>query len=48
MGKNDITRRGLLHNYTDIATLIKAQANTPTFIGNVKNKKLFHFKELVG
>lgn len=36
MGKNDITTKGLLHSYTDMGALIRAQASIPTFRGEVK------------
>lgn len=48
MGKNDITRRGLLHDRTDYEALIKAQANTPTFMGNVKKQKVISFQRVGG
>lgn len=40
MGKNDITIKGLLHSYTNYAALIRAHANTPTFMGEIKEQKI--------
>ena len=47
MGKNDITTKGLLHSYTDMAALIRAQAKTQTFKGEVKKQKVIS-SQIVG
>ena len=48
MGKNDISRRELLHTYTNIAALIRAQAGTPTFMGDVKKQKAISSQRIGG
>lgn len=48
MGKNDITTKGLLHSYTDMAALIRAQANTPTYKGEVKKQKVISSQRIGG
>ena len=48
MGKNDITTKELLHSYTNIAALIRAQANTPTFKSEVKKQKVISSQRIGG
>lgn len=48
MGKNDISRRGLLHTYTDIVALIRIQANTPPFKDEVKKEKIISSQTIGG
>ena len=48
MGKNDITTKGLLHSYTDMAALIRAQASIPTFKGEIKRQKVISSQRIGG
>lgn len=48
MGKNDITTKGLLHSYTEMSALIRAQASVPTFKGEVYRKKVISSQRIGG
>lgn len=48
MGKNDITTKGLLHSYTDMAALIRAQASMPTYKGEIKKQKVICSQKIGG
>ena len=48
MGKNDITRKGLLHSYINFATLIRTQSCTPTFKDEIRKQKVISSQQVGG
>ena len=48
MGKNDITRRGLLHSYTNFAALIRSQAGNLSFKDEVRKQKVISSQQIGG